>query len=290
MKRYSILIPVAFLGLLGGCFQKQHVLHFSDKRSFNVNEKVDACRLVEGVDALEVYQGNIHDGRILINDLVISCPEIDTSELGEQTVYYRIGDKEFPLEIAVEDKEAPKLIFSSRNVEVDQYDSSFNILKLVEAADNVDKDVIVGIASGFDINKSGEYIVRLQAIDDAGNIAYDEIRINVMPREKPEPEKEIVYVEVPSPLPEVSGSKNPSGTLIDRPVEEKEEQQQETVPKPDDRTYLFGSYGGDDPYAEAYSICMEYGRRKLADGYKGSFSCDAIYDGNEPTGYKCTFK
>lgn len=274
--------------LLSGCFPKNHDLHFTDSLTFNYLEEVDACQLVKQVDMWEVKQNNIKEGKIEINDLVIECPDIDTSKLGEQSILYKLEKKEYLLLITIADTQAPTLIFKSRNIEVDQYDYEFNILDTVNAIDNYDKDVIVGIDSAFDINVAGNYRVRLKAVDNAGNVIYDEIRIKVLPREKVELEKEIVYVQLPSQTIIIDKSQQSQ-----RPSENQPIQNTQPIPKPEDRFFSFSEYANQgDAYQLALNACKFYGEAQLQAGYKGFYTCDTVSnpETGEYTGYQIMFK
>lgn len=279
---------VLLMLLLSGCFPKNHDLHFTESLTFNYLEEVDACQLVKQVDMWEVKQNNIKEGKIEINDLVIECPDIDTSKLGEQSILYKLEKKEYPLLITVADTQAPTLIFKSRNIEVEQYDYDFNILDTVSAIDNYDTDVIVGIDSAFDINVAGSYRVRLKAVDNAGNVIYDEIRIKVLPREKPEPEKEIVYVQLPSQPIIIDKSQQSQ-----RPPENQPIQNTQPISKPEDRFFSFSEYANQgDAYQLALNACKAYGASQLQAGYKGFYTCDTVSnpETGEYTGYQITFK
>lgn len=284
LNKGMVLLIIPFLG---ACFSKYHELHFSNETTFNYMDEINACQLLIGVDNLDVLPGNIQDNEVLINDLVIQCPEIDSSILGVQTINYLLNDKKYPLTVTIADLEPPQLIFSERNIEVDQYDTSFNILDVVEAIDNVDDDIIVGLDSSFDINTAGKYKVRLQAYDKSGNVVYDEIRINVLPGEKPQPEKEIEIVYI-----ERSAGKKEETVKADSSNEKNNESTTKTpVIKPNDQFFSFDDYVTGNAYDDAYNACMYAGNQKLNTGYTGTFNCNVVYDPKLGyTGYQLEFK
>ena len=71
------------------------------------NARVDTCQYVERIDHSDIKEADIYDGEIHFNNIVLSCPVVDTSTAGPVKLIYTWNDLTYELLAIIRDTEAP---------------------------------------------------------------------------------------------------------------------------------------------------------------------------------------
>ena len=128
-----------------------------------------------------------------INGTVLNQDMIDTNEVGKKeiTLTYRnrygmTAHKRFVIE--VKDVTAPTVIVSDPyTVESGSID---NLMDYIFCADNYDDDVSCNIVGDYDLEKIGQYDLKVVATDNSDNIAMREFTLNIIEQKKEMPQNE----------------------------------------------------------------------------------------------------
>lgn len=140
------------------------------------------------------YDNNDYVATLNGNDIkhkVNIVSNIDTNKIGDYDIYYHLNidllnvKKELTRKVHVIDTTKPVIsIDGEKEIYVDRY-SNFEIPKYT-SIDNVDGDITnnVIIESNLDINKEGEYTIRLISIDSSNNESVEKIIVHVEPKYK----------------------------------------------------------------------------------------------------------
>ncbi len=159
MKKIILIITILFLF---GCSPKNKEVVLIT----NINVKKDTIEYYEKVnlyDLIEIENGTIIDENYSIN----------TKELGEQEIIIKYKDSNkdistYKFNISVNDT-TPPLIFASKKYSVEKNDKKFNLIDKVVCGDNYDREIKCEIEGTYDINKLGEYPVKITSTDTHGN-------------------------------------------------------------------------------------------------------------------------
>ena len=159
-----------------------------------VLESINPCRLIGSIDGVAIGEDDvIEDERLYTSSLVVECPKLDTSELGEKEITFKINDKEYLYKINVVDDEAPVIHTSDATFllgdEIDLND-------YISVTDNYNevKDIDVSIKGDYDLNKVGSYDIEIIAKDKSENESSKKITLEVIEDlKKIEPQSEIDY-------------------------------------------------------------------------------------------------
>lgn len=169
MKKIILILSILFLF---GCSSKDKEVILIT----NINIKKASLEYYERInlyDLISVENGTIIDENYQIN----------TTGLGEQeiTIKYKDQNNEinsYKFRIAINDT-TPPLIFTSKKYSVEKSDDKFNLLNKVVCGDNYDREMKCEIEGTYNINKLGEYPVKIKTTDSHGNITSKDTTIIV---------------------------------------------------------------------------------------------------------------
>ena len=159
MKKIILILSILFLF---GCSPKNKEVVLIT----NINVKKDTLEYYEKVnlyDLIEIENGTITDENYSIN----------TKELGEKEIIINYKDSSnknytYNLKISIDDR-TPPLIFASKKCSVEKNDKKFNLIDKVVCGDNYDREMKCEIEGNYNINKLGEYPVKIKTTDTHGN-------------------------------------------------------------------------------------------------------------------------
>lgn len=158
---------------LFGCSRQsyQPKIEFREDVVISQNARVDTCQYVERIDHSDIKEADIYDGEIHFNNIVLSCPVVDTSTAGPVKLIYTWNDLTYELLAIIRDTEAPIIEIDSKiTIQVGDH---FDMLDHVKVSDTTtsDEDLTVSYSGTYDTTRAGEYDISIRAVDDAGNIS-----------------------------------------------------------------------------------------------------------------------
>jgi GH25 family lysozyme M1 (1,4-beta-N-acetylmuramidase) len=163
MKKIFLILSILFLF---GCSPK------TEEEKVVLVTTIDVKKnLIEYYEKVNLYDLiNIENGTIIDEDY-----QIDTKELGEKEIsfnYKDINDEtlSYKFDISIDDTTSP-LIFASKKYSVEKNDKKFNLIDKAICGDNYDKEMKCELEGTYDINKVGEYPVKIKTTDTHGNSA-----------------------------------------------------------------------------------------------------------------------
>ena len=162
MKKIFLILSILFLF---GCSSKDKEVVLIT----NININKDSLEYYEKVNLYDLI--NIENGIIIDDDY-----QIDTKELGEKEISIKYKDSNndistYKFNISINDT-TPPIIFASNKYSVEKNDKKFNLIDKVVCGDNYDREMKCEIEGTYDINKLGEYPVKIKATDTHGNTTY----------------------------------------------------------------------------------------------------------------------
>jgi GH25 family lysozyme M1 (1,4-beta-N-acetylmuramidase) len=169
MKKIILILSILFLF---GCSSKEKEVVLIT----NINVNKNTLEYYEKVNLYDLI--SIENGTIIDKDY-----QINTKELGEKeiTVNYKdSSDKEstYKFTISINDTTSP-LIFASKKYSAEKNDKKFNLLDKVVCGDNYDREMKCEIEGSYDINKLGEYPVKIKTTDTHNNTTYKDTTVVV---------------------------------------------------------------------------------------------------------------
>lgn len=167
---------------------KKLILFLSLLILFGCTKEQEPVNLITSIDInktkLEYYEDiNLHDlikienGTILTEDY-----KIDTKSLGEKEITFKYKDTDskeldYSFTITIDDTTPPQ-IFASKKYSV-ELGKDFNLLDKVVCGDNYDREMKCSIEGTYDINKLGEYPVKVITTDSHNNTSEKETTVVV---------------------------------------------------------------------------------------------------------------
>ena len=197
-KKKWIIIGVSIAVVLAGIGGFFYYKSEKDKQAL-----IDSIQL-EFVDNLEFEYGSTLDVRDLVKsvDGEVNYPELDTTQLGKQTLVFKVTKdgytKEFNIDIEIKDKKAPEIALSKEKVTLD-YKAEFDPVSCIASVkDDVDGDLtykkIADVQEGdtkyytyesdVKTDKAGSYIVKVIAVDSSQNKSEKEVTVVVNSEKK----------------------------------------------------------------------------------------------------------
>lgn len=157
---------------------KKIFLFLSVLSLFSCNKKEQEVNLITNVNVnkekLEYYENiNLHDLISIENGTILTENyQINTKELSEKQISFKYKDinnkeQEYSFTIKIDDT-TPPLIFASKKYSIEK-GKEFNLLDKVVCGDNYDREMKCTIEGAYDINKIGEYPVKIITTDSHNN-------------------------------------------------------------------------------------------------------------------------
>lgn len=157
---------------------KKIILVLSILTLFSCNKKEQEVNLITNVNVnktkLEYYESiNLYNLITIENGIILTEDyQIDTKELGEKQISFKYKDinskeQEYSFTIKIDDT-TPPLIFASKKYSTEK-GKEFNLLDKVVCGDNYDREMKCIIEGNYDINKIGEYPVKIITTDSRNN-------------------------------------------------------------------------------------------------------------------------
>lgn len=180
MKKIKLMIFVLLVLLfLTGCTDlvkdpnsREDRMKFKDNVTINYGKKnVDTTQFVLGYDSYSISETNRdkNDLTISVDNYIIKCPSFSATEMGEQTLTYKVDNFKYQLTVTVKDKEKPTVLCNESNDFTigDKIKKS----KLFNVKDNLTKKDKLDIKyKGKIKNKTGTYKVSCIVTDEDGNV------------------------------------------------------------------------------------------------------------------------
>lgn len=178
---FLLIILFVFIIILMVHVKKTDAVVFSDVLSCSYREKVSVDRFIRKLD-----------GTLLDNYWV------DTSTVGKKKLeiqyknrYGFIEQKKF--EIEVKDVVAPIIVVNNPYTVVEGEVS--DLLDVIFCADDYDDGVKCVISGEYDLNRIGQYHLKIEAQDKSGNEAEKEFTLNVVKKEKKSNSSQVKYTD-----------------------------------------------------------------------------------------------
>ena len=169
MKKIILILSILFLF---GCSSKEKEVVLIT----NINVNKNTLEYYEKVNLYDLI--SIENGTITSENY-----QIDTKTLGDKelTINYKDSkNKELAYKFTIKiDDTTPPLIFASKKYSAEKNDKKFNLLDKVVCGDNYDREMKCEIEGSYDINKLGEYPVKIKTTDTHGNTTYKDTTVVV---------------------------------------------------------------------------------------------------------------
>ncbi len=158
MKKIFLVFSILFLF---GCTPKDKEVMLIT----NISIKKDKLEYYEKINLYDLI--NIENGTIINQNY-----QINTKELGEKEISINYKDlnndlSTYKFKVLVSDT-TPPLIFASKKYSVEK-GKKFDLIDSVVCGDNYDREIKCEIEGTYDINKLGEYPVKIKSTDTHGN-------------------------------------------------------------------------------------------------------------------------
>lgn len=166
-----------------GCAAKDYTIKFDKNMTLDYKSKDTPLSLIKKIGNKKITSKDIKDGRIKVDNLIVTCDEIDTSKKGQFEIKYYTNDvdhKEIHKSVKVSDISKPTISFSEDQITllVSQI-PSFNILDCIDVSDNDDQEPVIKMNLDHHMNGAGEYTITVSAKDSTGNESVKELKIVV---------------------------------------------------------------------------------------------------------------
>lgn len=178
-----IILCVFACVFFSGCAAKDYTIKFDKNMTLDYKSKDTPLSLIKKIGNKKITSKDIKDGRIKVDNLIVTCDEIDTSKKGQFEIKYYTNDvdhKEIRKSVKVSDISKPTISFSEDQITllVSQI-PSFNILDYIDVSDNDDQEPVIKMNLDHQMNLAGEYTVTVSAKDSTGNESVKELKIVV---------------------------------------------------------------------------------------------------------------
>lgn len=283
MKRSKrIILLFSCLCILFGCSSEQE-LEFVKDQKIEAGIKFNSCTLIKSVNGRKITKFDMDGNRIVVGNDTITCPYIDTSKVGEQTVEFKFNDKSYHYTIEVCDMTAPVIQFNEDQMDIPKGSTNEELIKHLEISD-LYSEFKVEIEGILNLNEAGEYSVEVVVKDSEGNEAKKSLTVKVIEIKKEEvPPKQIDKKDKDktNSLPSSSNQTNEKNTETKKPDSEYHATVQ-------NKTFLF-SDGYD--YNSSYEAAVQYAESMMRQGKAKGYNCVPMRnDKQEYIGYQVIFK
>ena len=157
MKKIILLLSIL---ILFGCSKKEEI---KINTSISVN-KTD----IEYYEDISLYNLiTIENGEIITDDFKIDTKELGNKEIKFEYYDYNKNKKEYNFNVSILDT-TPPIIFASKRYST-EVKEKFNILDKVVCGDNYDREMKCTYEGEYNINKIGEYPIKINSTDSNGN-------------------------------------------------------------------------------------------------------------------------
>lgn len=298
----------AVMIVISGCGSQGHDLSFRKKMVVDYRSKSSPLECIEYVGSHKVTGKDIsRDGRKLtVGNLIVRWKGSFTTErTGIYAVTFTSNmseDTDITKSITVADISAPKIVIPNRKVSVSLDElKALNPQNLFYVKDNSDDDISISADYEKSPSSSGDYPMKITAIDASGNAGKAKMTLHVSVPEQPKPAESQPRQDPQSKEPQTTqGQTGTGGRQTDRKRDEAQSGNdasgstpQPSVQKKDrkataqPRTFAFRE--GSDMNA-TYQEAMAYARSMLSQGSASGYDIapvqgsDGVY-----TGYRVTF-
>jgi len=161
----KIIIIFIFLIFIYGCNTEKTLISFN-KNNISCYSNIKLYDLIK-----------IKNGKILTKNY-----KINTDEIGSKSIKFKYKDnkkniKNTTFTIKIIDNVKP--IIMSSNTYYLEKGEQFNILDSIVCADNYDRNPVCSIIGSYDVNKTGEYNLKIHNIDSSNNESEKDIKLIV---------------------------------------------------------------------------------------------------------------
>lgn len=165
MKR---ILSILLLFLLAGCSKEDYTIHFADEMILDYGTNLNSIHLIAKIGDVEITDEMIDGNKIILNDFIITCDEVDTNRIGQYEVKYVTNEEQkriFSKKIIVQDISSPTIRFKEKVLSLtsDEY-AKFDFDTFINVTDNWQEDkptVSINLEKVDDVS----YNVHVSAID-----------------------------------------------------------------------------------------------------------------------------
>ena len=192
MKYKKIILYAILLIALAGCgkVHNSHSLIFEDDIIIEYGEDIDSSKFLKRVDSFLINDSMREKGKINVSNIIVSCPKLDTKQLGNIELVYKIDNEKYRTVATVKDTLKPVIELAKEKLTLivgDKLDLSKVVKNVSDPIDGklkysekaVEKDGYYFVTDKVDTKKAGTYKAQVIAIDKNGNKSTAEVEVEI---------------------------------------------------------------------------------------------------------------